>query len=467
MTELTFEVCIAGGGPSGAVLARRLAALGHEVCLIERAPSASGWPGESLAPGILPVLQAAGMLEAVAALAPLRPDGALVRWGTAMPVAARHHGIPGLLIDRGRFDRALRAEAASAGTRVLCPAIAGRPARLSDGAWYIPVRAGDRSIAIRSRLLCDATGRRGLLGGARTLGIPMVALSAHFPGAALAAHPIVEALPEAWLWAAPLPDGATSAMAFIDPARLRARRGRRDPRVALFRQLLGESSLLARLLDAEHGPVSVRDATPFTRGEPAEPGALRVGEASFAIDPLSSQGVQAAMTSALQAAVVAHTLLVAPERTGAAMRFYGDRRAESVHRHTAWAAQLYAQRGEPFWVRRATAAPPPPLPAPALSRPPLVLSPTCRLSLAKAASLAPQPCLDRELVVLGKVLVHPALDRPVAYLGDTAVAPLLEELTGSECAASILTKWSRRVSPDRARALLEWFVAHGVLELSL
>jgi flavin-dependent dehydrogenase len=32
---LKVEVCVIGGGPAGSTLARRLALLGHEVCLVE------------------------------------------------------------------------------------------------------------------------------------------------------------------------------------------------------------------------------------------------------------------------------------------------------------------------------------------------------------------------------------------------------------------------------------------------
>lgn len=62
-------------------------------------------------------------------------------------------------------------------------------------------------------------------------------------------------------------------------------------------------------------------------GWPVSPGAgdLAVGDAALALDPLSSQGVAAALRGAAQAAAVVHTRLRAPEHAALANAFYRDR----------------------------------------------------------------------------------------------------------------------------------------------
>jgi flavin-dependent dehydrogenase len=48
MTTIRADVAVAGGGPAGSALARRLAILGYDVVLIERNPSARSGVAESL-----------------------------------------------------------------------------------------------------------------------------------------------------------------------------------------------------------------------------------------------------------------------------------------------------------------------------------------------------------------------------------------------------------------------------------
>src|SRR5688572_29358999 len=55
------EICVIGGGPAGSTVARELASLGHDVILVERAPFPRRHIGESLSPGILPLLDLIGI----------------------------------------------------------------------------------------------------------------------------------------------------------------------------------------------------------------------------------------------------------------------------------------------------------------------------------------------------------------------------------------------------------------------
>lgn len=525
------EVCIAGGGPAGATLAQRLAALGHRVLVLERAVSAAGRPGESLAPSIAPVLAAAGAEEAVAASA-LRTTGSFVRWADRVSAARDHGEAASYQIDRGRFDEILLAAARRAGALVWRPATAGRPAREPassggqdgpEGRWLVPVRLtgvpGRPLRAVRARLLADATGRGGWLSGTRRRdGAPLIALTAQLRlaeerstelPAMLPAMPCVEAQEEGWLWGAPLPGGRFSAMAFSDPACL-------PPRArweAHFFDRLARSELLrggraAGLL----GPVVARDASALHRQELIGPDWLRVGDASFAVDPLSSQGVQAAMAQALHAAVVLHTLLVAPAHAAAARRFYRERQAEAIAQHRRWAAQLYAERhpslAGAFWRRRAAAVaegssapareqqsrsapgsslgsslgsalgsslgsePAAPLGSPLDSPPepaaaPLRLALGARLHLAPGAAITTVPRIERDLVTLGAAVTHPRLARPIAYLGGVELAPLLASLRdGGDTVGNWLSHWSARLTPHKSRELLAWLLRARVVTSS-
>jgi len=56
----TTDICIIGGGPAGSVLGARLAQFGLDVCLVERVAFPRRHLGESLAPGVLPLLKSIG-----------------------------------------------------------------------------------------------------------------------------------------------------------------------------------------------------------------------------------------------------------------------------------------------------------------------------------------------------------------------------------------------------------------------
>jgi hypothetical protein len=98
-----------------------------------------------------------------------------------------------------------------------------------------------------------------------------------------------------------------------------------------------------------------REATPIERFPLVGERLLRVGDAAFALDPLSSQGVQHALSSAGQAAIVIHTILARPENATWAKAFFRERHHEMIDRHRASCAALYSRQNRfetPFWQER-------------------------------------------------------------------------------------------------------------------
>src|SRR5207247_935039 len=117
----------------------------------------------------------------------------------------------------------------------------------------------------------------------------------------------------------------------------------RAQRALLYRELLAESTLLRSLLN-ESSPdeVQVCDASVRTESEPAPDGLLRVGETAFTIDALSSQGVQAALRSGIQAAVCAHTMRPRPSSAALAHRFHAEQATRTARHHAQLAQGFYA-----------------------------------------------------------------------------------------------------------------------------
>lgn len=459
--SLATEVCVIGGGPAGSTIARRLALLGHDVCLLDRA--APLYPRvESLSPGLLHLLALLGLRDRVEAIAFLPGGEARVRWAgrDTLDRDLRPH------VERERFDRLLWNAARESGLRALRPAKVSRPRREADG-WRIPVRCGNDSIEIEARFVVDAAGRGSVLdGGKRRSSVPTVALSGTWEDVPLDnLGTRLEAGRQEWLWGVPLPDRTFSATVFLEPGRspLAKDRGRES----LYRSLLSRSSLLRGCLEGRlAGTVRVCDASSFVDDQPAGPGFLKVGESSFSVDPLSSQGLQAAVQSAVQGSLVIHTLRTCPEHAAEAIEFYRARQTEAVSRHTKLAARYYAEQSlvenDPFWRKRsagAAATPEPPLP----QTPAPALDPDLCLKLEDRARIVTTPCIRGDLIVPMRALAHPNLERPVAYLNDVEVAPLLDALPQGEAVSTILWRWTRHVSVQDGAAALRWMWEHGVI----
>ena len=79
MNARRADVCVIGGGPAGASLARRAAMLGHSVVVIEKAPFPRPQIGESLTGAVLPLLDVLAMRDQVESAGFYR-QRALKRW---------------------------------------------------------------------------------------------------------------------------------------------------------------------------------------------------------------------------------------------------------------------------------------------------------------------------------------------------------------------------------------------------
>ena len=426
--------------------------------------------GEALAPGILPVLDALGMREPVEAAGFLRSNGAIVRWATEVDEIRSLPGNPGFQVDRGRFDQLLMNAAREAGVRVMQPAKAGKPKADARG-WTIPVRSAGSSFQVMAKFLVDAAGRRSVLSKTKSRSsLPTVALYSHWANTSLAGSETrVEAGEDAWYWGAPLPDGTFSSMVFIDPVRSSDGTYGNGNLEARYRALLAQSALLRGCLDGTLvAKVKACDASSHCDPNPVGASFIKVGEASFSIDPLSSQGVQAAMLSGLQGSIVVHTLLTHPAYAPTAIDFYQRRQIETVTRHRDLSAQQYATQrtfaDRPFWKRRASwkaLETKTPLP------PPLDLAYEDRVKLSDDAALVDTPCITGDIVSPQRALTHPALEHSVAFLGTVEVAPLLDEIHEGATAEEVLWSWSRSISSRLAQDIMRWLWVKGILVLDV
>lgn len=465
-----FDVCVLGGGPAGSTLALRLAELGHRVCVVERDTFQRRRVGESLAPGIVPLLEALGLQQRIAAAEVLRSERAHLRWSGENPQTRTVERDGGLLVNRPRLDRLLIDLARERGAQVIQPARAARPLRLPEGGWHIPIRTVSGQEAVRARFVCDATGRRSHFatqGERKSVGPRTIALCAWFRNVCLDDCSVrVESGEAQWYWGAPLPDGTFSAMIFVDTERCTGHGGLGSPEL-LFRSLLAQSELLGGCLTGTiEGEVVARDASAYFSAKPVHAHFIRVGEACFGIDPLSSQGLQAAISQALHASIVVNTILTKPASTELAMQMYRDRQDLAVSTNRRFAAAYYAEcgsRSHHFWRSRAQDAPVN-VERSQSSSTSVSLSPRMRLRRGPTTTIVTVPGVCEDLIISVQALKHPRLDRPVAYLDGVFLAPLLAVLGDGDTASEVIQRWTAIVPAARALSILRWMVGIGAVE---
>jgi hypothetical protein len=241
-------------------------------------------------------------------------------------------------------------------------------------------------------------------------------------------------------------------MVFVDAARARAR---------LYPELIKNSQLLwPRLKKAACGAVRICDATSFVDPTPVIPNSIKAGEAALAIDPLSSQGVQAAVGTALHAAVVINTIIDRPGETELAMDFYRKRLKDSADYHARAAGQFY--RGQfnvcpnDFWRKRALAED---LETASKRTPPI--HPDIRVRVSDNVRMISVGAVNGSYVVREEGVELNG--KASAYLAGARIADLLRVLTSSMTMKELVECWSRTMSRAQALEVLRWVWAEGFL----
>jgi flavin-dependent dehydrogenase len=311
---VTADVAVIGGGPAGALTALLLARAGHEVVLLERAPT---WRwracGVFASPAAIAALRGIGIGEgalercarAVAAMRVETPGGATFRLTYGGRGELRDSPVG---FDRSALDPLLLELATAAGAEVRMGATVAA-VTLGDGGGAR--RTARLTMAggagLDARFVVGADGGRSLL--ASTAGVARrssigarAALSFHIPEADLPrrepsgdARMIV--LGDAYVGLAPVPGDRVNVGIVLGPswfAGLRRDGGRATAMRILARLGVAEATVLDR----------VAGVAPLGHRVSARAGAdwLLVGDAAGFLDPFTGEGLHRAIASAVLAA---------------------------------------------------------------------------------------------------------------------------------------------------------------------
>lgn len=305
------DVIVAGGGPAGSAAAIACAQRGLRVILFERDRFARERPGETLHPGLEPLLGQLGVADRLANVIGARHPGIWIKWNGERrfePFGADASGPwTGMQVWRQDFDAMLLMRARELGVAVRQPGAV--KAMHEDGT--VETSSGRK----RARILIDATGRARLLARRLRIGFPARSprLLARY-GYALGSCPERDEAPaltgdeSGWIWTAKVRPNTYqwTRLAF----------GGRAPDPA-FRP-----PEFAQLVPA--GPSRGADVTWRLSDDVARPGWFMVGDAAAMLDPASSHGVLRAITSGIMAAHLAAGVLQGKAPAGAAAIAYRD-----------------------------------------------------------------------------------------------------------------------------------------------
>ena len=316
----SWDLIVIGGGPAGTSVAACAARGGLRVLLLEADAHPRVHVGESLLPGIMPILERMGALAEVEAAGFVAKSGTTHwQWGATprwdlwfSDTDAYDHAY---LVERARFDEILFHAAGRAGAvthmhaAVRAPRWAGE--RVVGVRWRR--RGEDQEHEARARWTIDASGQASLLArelGLRTTiaGLQHQASWAHYEAAGRLPPPrerqaLFVAERDHWLWLFPLsPTRASIGMVRLDAGDERESEASRGER---FEAAVAGSELMAGVL----GPAA-RRVTPvrtqrdwsYRMTRVAGPGWLLVGDAAGFIDPVLSTGVFLAMHAGFHAA---------------------------------------------------------------------------------------------------------------------------------------------------------------------
>lgn len=300
----SFDVTVIGGGPGGSTLAALLAKQGRKVAVVERQEFPRFRIGESLLPFSMDIWRRTGVLEKI------HQQGYLVKHGARFVIDEtleeecfwfrngldRDHPYA-FQVQRGPFDKLLLDHARELGVTVFQPA--------SATGWGVDAQGAtlntDRG-TIRSKLLCDVTGRWTFMSARQNQRKVhpqhrKITCYAHFTNVVRCeqdpSNIIIVRFGETkkgWFWLIPFADGTTSVGVVADAEFYRD--SKLTPHEFFWRSVHESRSMAPRMADAQPCCEVLLEAD-FSYVSDRQVGDrwLKVGDAGVFVDPIFSSGV--------------------------------------------------------------------------------------------------------------------------------------------------------------------------------
>lgn len=352
-----------GGGPAGAATAITLQKLGINCTVLNSAREVLFKPGESLSPNARGVLHELGVAHLPEASAHLRYTGNTTVWGNDTPAARYFFAEPfgdGWHLDRLFFERQLKEEACRLGAEWHEEAQFVSLGERDGMPWVNARSAGGKDVSMPAAFVIDSSGRSSVVARkADSIKRTIDSLAAYcflldMPAADLNGITFVEAVPDGWWYAAPLPQNQV-AVNFMSDSDLH--KVTKEGLSQWLAEKLNETLHLQDLLKVS-GPAAIKHAMVKTATtslllQPAGARWLAVGDALCTYDPLTSFGITIAMAGGRQVAIAVAKFL---DGDFAAIREYMAMQQDTFNSSLAMLQSQYGLEhrwpDQPFWQRR-------------------------------------------------------------------------------------------------------------------
>lgn len=333
----SYDVVVAGGGPSAAAMTTLLAREGHRCLIVERGKFPRYHVGESLIPHTYGTLDRLGLLPTLKASA--YPEKHSVRFvsrrGTESDPFYFSDRIPGdgsrtWQVERSSFDKMMLDHARDNGVEVREESSVTEVIFDGERAVGVRVESGGSTEEVRAKVTVDATGARTLLGRQLRVRERIPSLSkgtiwtycrggARLDGIDAGETTIFTIADRGWFWYIPLPDDIVSVGIVADPGYLFGEDtdGTGDPEAIFDREVAGCPGLADRLSEATRvDRVRARRELAYVNRKTSGDGWVMIGDARAFLDPIYSSGLFLALASGELAADSIHAALAADDVSG-------------------------------------------------------------------------------------------------------------------------------------------------------
>lgn len=359
------DVAIIGGGPAGAAAA--IALVKHtklRVALAEGGTFDSAIKLDEMAsPSLLPLLEYLDVAERFRYARHQKAKTISIAWGadTLTELNSMFTGNKnGWSLNRNRFDRDLCKEAAVKGAEVFLNTMLTDFKRTPNG-WELWFKGGEKTIALRSRFLLDATGRMDIVG--EKLGIEsvylddLVAIIGMFDAPeGLTARTLIEATEDGWWYVTQMSDNKLAAV-FMTDADIASENGYDN--IEYWADKICRTKHIFPLINNAHlaGPLVIHPARSRYQMQYSGENWLSTGDSAMNFDPISSMGISHALSSGIHAARAVASAL---RGDADALRNYSNELSRNLKEFQARHREIYRLEtrwsNSPFWKRRHAAA---------------------------------------------------------------------------------------------------------------
>ncbi|WP_052594064.1 NAD(P)/FAD-dependent oxidoreductase [Aureispira sp. CCB-QB1] len=458
-----YDIAVIGGGPAGSTIAHQLTQFGYKVLLLEKAAFPRPHIGLSLSAGILHWLDLLEIRDIVAAKGFVSAKESKLLWASEHIVDKNFDtDKAGWHVDRGVFDEILMNAAVKKGVDLL-QGFKQLQLQLSpEEQWDISIKdATNKTINIQADFLVEASGRKPVVKNSikKAYLTKTLATYAYWRcNEVMCANSFIEAIPNGWVWGAPVSEYDYLMCVFSDADFIKKH--------ASLNQFYNKSIECASLFPAQkyHRKDSILntcDATAYVDSQPISKQYIRVGDAAYSLDPIASQGVQKAIKSAFQGAIVVNTLLSQPQNEMLAINYYKQVIDIEVTKNQTWTKAFYNQHQQfkhhSFWKTRQTF-----LTASEVENETVTLKKTAKLIVNKEASILSVPVLGATYVQEEEGIYLPTNLEPFVYVQNKAIVPLIRKLHDHyliDC-VKMIAAYMPNTAPVK---VLEWLIYNKIL----